>query len=159
MTEVGSPADDLRRRGFEQGAARFARGEGMWYGKGAIYFVCTNGGAARKGQVWKLTPDPAGGSLELFIECTHPGPMENPDNITVSPWGDLVLCEDESSVNTDGVQRLYGVTPAGDVYILARNRMNRSEFAGATFSPDGTTLFVNVQRPGLTLAIRGPWRR
>lgn len=159
MKEVGSPGDDLRMRGFEQGAARFARGEGMWYGKGAIYFVCTNGGAALKGQVWKLTPSAAGGSLELFIECTHPGPMENPDNITVSPWGDLVLCEDESSVNTDGVQRLYGVTPAGDVYILARNRMNRSEFAGATFSPDGTTLFVNIQRPGLTLAIHGPWRR
>jgi uncharacterized protein len=30
--------------------------------------------------------------------------------------------------------------------------------AGATFSPDGTTLFVNVQRRGLTLAITGPWK-
>ena len=31
------------------------------------------------------------------------------------------------------------------------------EFCGACFSPDGTTLFVNIQRPGLTLAITGPW--
>jgi len=33
-----------------------------------------------------------------------------------------------------------------------------SEFAGATFSPDGRTLFVNMQNgPGLTYAILGPW--
>jgi uncharacterized protein len=158
LDEVGSPLDDLRYRGFERGAARFARGEGMWYGRGGVYFVCTSGGAAKMGQVWKLTRDAAGGELELFIECEHPGPMENPDNITVSPWGDLILCEDEASFRADGVQRLYGVTPEGEVYVLGRNRLNRSEFAGATFSPDGTTLFVNIQRPGMTLAIVGPWR-
>ena len=131
----------------------------MWYGKGAVYFVCTSGGAAKKGQVWKIELDAEGGVLELFIECAHPGPMENPDNITVSPWGDLILCEDETGADTDGVQRLYGVTAGGDIYVLGRNRMNRSEFAGATFSPDGTTLFVNIHRPGLTLAITGPWTR
>lgn len=32
-----------------------------------------------------------------------------------------------------------------------------SEFAGAAFSPDGKWLFVNVQAPGVTLAITGPW--
>ena len=31
------------------------------------------------------------------------------------------------------------------------------EWAGATFSPDGHWLFVNLQRPGITLAITGPW--
>jgi secreted PhoX family phosphatase len=31
-------------------------------------------------------------------------------------------------------------------------------FAGATFSPDGSTLFVNLQSPGLTFAMTGPWR-
>lgn len=159
LDEVGSPLDDLRYRGFERGAARFARGEGMWYGGGAVYFVCTSGGSAKKGQVWKLVPDGADDVLELFIECAHPGPMENPDNITVAPWGDLILCEDEASFNADGVQRLCGVTPGGEVYVLGRNRLNRSEFAGATFSPDGTTLFVNIQRPGMTLAIAGPWSR
>ncbi|MFM1889879.1 MAG: hypothetical protein RLZZ565_636, partial [Planctomycetota bacterium] len=34
-----------------------------------------------------------------------------------------------------------------------------SEFAGATFSPDGRVLYVNLQRPGLTFAVRGPWSR
>jgi secreted PhoX family phosphatase len=31
--------------------------------------------------------------------------------------------------------------------------------AGCTWSPDGTWLFVNVQRPGATYAITGPWGR
>jgi uncharacterized protein len=34
-----------------------------------------------------------------------------------------------------------------------------SEFAGAGFSPDGHWLFVNVQYPGETYAITGPWQR
>jgi secreted PhoX family phosphatase len=31
--------------------------------------------------------------------------------------------------------------------------MSNTEFAGCCYSPDGSTLFVNLQRPGLTLAI------
>ena len=45
----------------------------------------------------------------------------------------------------------------GAVYPLALNAFNDSELAGATFSPDGQTLFANIQHPGLTLAIWGPW--
>ena len=32
-----------------------------------------------------------------------------------------------------------------------------SEFAGACYSPNGQWLFVNVQSPGITFAITGPW--
>ena len=35
--------------------------------------------------------------------------------------------------------------------------MNKSEFAGTCFTPDGSILFVNMQGCGLTVAIRGPW--
>lgn len=49
------------------------------------------------------------------------------------------------------------MTPAGKLYKLGHNVFNKSEFAGATFSPDGGELFVNIQNPGITLAIRGPW--
>jgi hypothetical protein len=52
-----------------------------------------------------------------------------------------------------------GITPAGQFYKLGRNAMSDSELAGATFSPDGTTLFVNIQHEGLTLAITGPWQQ
>lgn len=158
---VEAPEDDLRHRGHEQGAARFARGEGMWYGNGAVYFACTEGGPAKIGQIWKYTPSPAEGAageadepgrLELFVESTDPGVLENADNVTVAPWGDLFVCEDSS----DG-DHLVGITPGGELYRFGRNALSNSELAGSVFSPDGSTLFVNLQDDGLTLAITGPW--
>ena len=68
------------------------------------------------------------------------------------PNGDLLVCEDH-----EGIQRLIGVTSAGAYYVMASNPRGASEFAGATFAPDGSTLFVNLQQQGGTLAITGPW--
>ncbi|HZI51574.1 MAG TPA: alkaline phosphatase PhoX, partial [Terriglobia bacterium] len=34
----------------------------------------------------------------------------------------------------------------------------QNEWAGACFSPDGEWLFVNIQTPGVTFAITGPWK-
>ncbi len=161
LEDIQSPDDSLRTRGFAKGAARFRRGEGMWAGSDGIYFCCTDGGSRKCGQIWRYRPSAAEGTkdeaeapgmLELFIEPNDPTVLEHPDNITVSPWGDLVVCEDGT-----GEQFLVGVTPGGRLYPIARNAASSSEFAGATFSPDGTTLFVNLQGLGLTLAIRGAW--
>lgn len=161
IDNVESPDDDLRHQGFASGAACFARGEGMWFGDGELYFACTNGGLAQKGQIWRFTPDPqegtadegrSAGMLELFIEPDDANLVENADNLVVSPWGDLILCEDGPAD-----QFLVGVTPQGTTYKLGRNALDWSEFAGATFSPDGSTLFVNIQHAGLTFAIVGPW--
>ena len=158
---VHAPEDDLRYRGFDAGAARFARGEGMWYGDGDVFFACTNGGPARKGQVWRYTPSPAegreapgepAGTLELFVEPNDGTLVENADNVTVAPWGDLIVCEDGT-----GEDFMVGVTPGGELYKLARCAASASELAGACFSPDGSTLFVNIQAEGYTVAIRGPW--
>ena len=41
--------------------------------------------------------------------------------------------------------------PAGDY--------RQNEWAGACYSPDGHWLFVNIQTPGITFAITGPWKR
>lgn len=161
LENVDSPKDDLRLQGFAKGAARFARGEGMWYGNGAVFVSCTIGGRARKGQIWRYVPAPAvkgeplaatGGMLELFLEPDDPSVLDNCDNLTVSPWGDLIVCEDGP-----GAQHLRGVTPQGRVYTFAKNVRSGSELAGATFSPDKSTLFVNLQWLGMTLAITGPW--
>lgn len=153
---VDSPAGDLKDRGFRRGALRFARGEGLALGEGRggseIYVSCTMGGPARLGQVWRYRPD--SDELELFVESTSPERFKNCDNVTVSPWGDLVLCEDGPE---NQPQYLRGVTPLGEIYPLAAN--SYSEFAGACFSPDGSTLFVNAQSPGITFAVTGPWRR
>lgn len=163
LDDVDSPNNDLRLQGAERGAAIFARGEGMWFGRNTVFFACTKGGWQQAGQIWKYTPSPGEGSereksepgvLELFIEPNDHGLIDMADNVTVAPWGDLVICEDGSDT-----QYLVGATPEGKLYKLARNAKGVSEFAGATFSPDGSTLFVNMQYDGLTFAITGPWDR
>lgn len=148
---VESPQDDLRKRGRDQGAATFARGEGMWHGREAVYFACTSGGRNKKGQIWRYLPESS--RLELFVEPNDPNLLENADNMTVAPWGDLLVCENGKAPN-----QVVGVTPEGKLYTLARNAANGSEFAGVVVSPDASTVFVNIQSPGLTLAITGPWR-
>jgi uncharacterized protein len=138
------------------GAARFNRLEGAFFAGGAFWFDDTIGGEARLGQIFRYLP--ASNTLELFYEGTEPGKMESPDNIVVTPWGDLWFAEDEAVIG-DTINRVMGVTPDGQVYPFARNRLNDSEFAGPTFSPDGKTFFVNFQNPGITFAIWGPFAR
>ena len=70
----------------------------------------------------------------------------------MAPFGDLLVCEDNSIA-----QHIVGITASGGMYRFAANARRDSEFAGVTFSPDGSTLFVNLQKPGLTFAINGPW--
>ena len=72
----------------------------------------------------------------------------------MAPNGHLVVCEDQYTANVNN--HIRGVTPEGQTYDIARLHV-QTELAGACFSPDGTTLFVNVQKPGYTVAITGPW--
>ncbi|BAY32047.1 hypothetical protein NIES2107_39330 [Nostoc carneum NIES-2107] len=145
-------ASSVRGQGQAKGAAIFSRGEGAWYGDGNIYFTCTNGGAVGQGQVFAYNPRK--NTLTLVVESPAENILNFPDNITVAPFGDLFLCEDGS--NTEYV---IGVNQKGELYRFAANAINGSEFAGACFSPDGRTMFVNIQDPGITCAIWGPWNR
>ncbi len=155
LEDVESPNDDLRHQAHSKGAAIFSRGEGAWWGNSSAYFTCTNGGSASLGQIFRYIPSrDNGGTLQLFVEPTSAEQFAAPDNICVAPSGDVVVCEDG-----DGTQYVHGVTQEGQVYKIAANSLNNSEFAGSCFSPDGTTLFVNAQRPGITYAITGPWLR
>jgi len=99
------------------------------------------------------------GAFPKFADMTFDGP----DNVTVTPWGTLVLAE-------DGVRASHVLSsvPGGPTYAIARNMLSNgtsngsptySEFTGPTFSPDGRVLFVNIQVPGITLAITGPWEK
>jgi secreted PhoX family phosphatase len=142
-------------QGWKQGGCRFNRPEGCWYGDGSIFFSCTDGGDAGRGQIWRYRPAEDGGELTLVFESPSRELLDSPDNVCVSPRGGIVLCEDGS-----GRQHLRGLTREGKLFDFAANLANDSEFAGATFSPDGGTLFVNIQRhPGATFAIQGPWER
>jgi hypothetical protein len=147
-------------QGFRAGGANFARLEGAWYENGAIYIVSTSGGSAAEGQIWEYRPlGDDEGYLTLIYESPSGMVLDNPDNICVSPrTGGLVLCEDGNS----DPEYLHGLTTGGRVFRLAQNNVpgqTGSEFAGATFSLDGQTLFANLQGPGLTFAIWGPWER
>lgn len=151
--------DAIFRQGWERGGARFSRVEGCFYSDGAIYFTSTDGGNMRLGQIWEYRPglEAAGDQLRLVFESPDPTVLKQPDNVCVSPRGGVVICEDGFAPN-----HLRALTPEGRVFDLAMNTAGDGggEFAGATFSPDGRTLFVNLQRdPGATYAIWGPWER
>ena len=100
----------------------------------------------------------------LVFESTNPAILNAPDNICVGPRGGLVLCEDAA-----GTCHLRGLSARGEIFTFARNIMNDREFAGATFSPDGRVLFVNIQGMGrldddptlrsMSFAIWGPWEK
>ena len=150
MNDIQSPENDLRYRGFDAGAALFARGEGMWYGDGEIFFACTNGGPQKFGQIFRY--DIQSAELELFAESEDKTVLHACDNLTVTPWGSIMVCEDNGEEN-----RMHLIDKEGNISLFAINKSSGSELAGAVFSPSGKTLFVNIQENGETVAITGPW--
>jgi uncharacterized protein len=177
-------------QGEAQGGASFRRGEGCWYDRGVVYVVDTSGGPAGKGSVWALKLDRGRGngsrrseqaSLTAIFVSPDEDTADNPDNITVSPRGGLLVCEDGfGRLAGDGSRefgtRLIGINDRGGSFVFAENNVvidgpipdkpqiepgdyRGMEFAGATFSPAGDELFVNNYLPGITFAITGPWRR
>jgi secreted PhoX family phosphatase len=159
---VPDPAEGDTVRELHQ-ATRVPKAEGTWFGQGCVWFVSSRGdgpGAEDEdersdgvhgGQIWCY--DPNRNSLRLVVRFEQDDDFEGPDNIMVSPHGFAVMCTD----GEDDDQFLAGITAEGDTFPLAYNRLSGDEFAGACFSPDGQTLFVNIQDPGTTLAIWGPW--
>ena len=151
-------------QGLAEGAARFARLEGAFYGDGGIYVVSTNGGDALAGQVFHYRPTSAEtGELRLVFESPSKDILDSPDNMVVSPRGGLVLCEDGT-----GDQFIRGLDRQGRIVNLVRapdTGSERDEFAGSCFSPDGRVLFFNAQgsrwhggsRTSATYALWGPW--
>jgi uncharacterized protein len=139
--------------------------EGQWWADDGAFFVSsyarTDDGSVHphNGQVWFYDPKRRTVTLKTIFGVnpdpdTDNGNFDGPDNITVSPHGGLILAEDG-----EGIQHLVGVTSQGKAYPLARNDYNDSEFCGPAFSANGHILFVNIQSPGFTLAITGPWGR
>ena len=154
------------------GAAGFSRLEGQIYDTGVVYFTSTQGGGDAEtgpeliagygngfGQVWAY--DTRSEKLRLVYQSPGKETFDFPDNITVSNRGTLVVCEDHDVDNY-----IRGLNKGGQLWDIALNRAANAngtprfddEFAGSTFSPDKSTLFVNIQASaGLTFAIWGPW--
>ena len=169
IDEPDPAGDTVRYEAQGKGAAIFGRLEGAWYGNGRIYVLTTDGGPARQGQVFEL--DPATDSFRVLFASPGAEMLNAPDNMCVSPRGGLVLCEDGG-----GTEYVHGLTTEGEIFRFAANDVDLrggsagksvqpadyrgSEWAGSVFEPrNGNWLFVNVQSPGITLAITGPWRQ
>ncbi|MBA3263832.1 MAG: DUF839 domain-containing protein [Thermoleophilaceae bacterium] len=177
-------------QGYAKGGALFNRLEGCWEDGGSIFFVSTSGGDAKNGdvnsdgyeegfgQVWEYRPYWRDGVLRLVYESPGAAQLDSPDNLTVTPRGGLIMCEDDASsahVDThplapgiDNVNRLIGLGRSGEAFELAVNVLNAAELAGCCFSPSGRTLFFNVfgssisggeQLEGMTCAVTGRWRK
>lgn len=165
----------VARQGWAQGAAYFSRLEGSAFDNGVVYFTSTQGGGPAEtsigpigngygngfGQIWAYHARAQ--ILQLLYQSPGPDTLDFPDNVTTSARGTLVVCEDSSNDNY-----LRGLSRGGQLFDIALNRLVSStgtprfddEFAGSTFSPDGHTLFVNIQASnGMTFAIWGPWHR
>ncbi|MET9426002.1 alkaline phosphatase PhoX [Streptomyces sp. NPDC006540] len=172
-TEV--PDRDARtvsvRKQFSDGeVTRGRKLEGMWWGDGGVYIVSSyareESPEQHDGQVWFYDPRRRTLTLKVLLgvnpDPSKDGTYDGPDNITVSPYGGLIIAEDG-----EGVQHLIGATDSGRTYPIARNEFNVgteddpdfSEFAGVVFSPDGRTLYASIQTPGIMFAITGPWKR
>jgi len=163
LDDVGAPLDDLRLRGYALGAARFSRPEGVCMVDGVFYFSCTSAGALGEGQLWRYVPSKhegrarerqSPGFAELFYEVTDTTLMVRPDNLAATPFDEILVCEDPEH----SPARLLVMDREREFYVLAQSRRSGA-LAGAVFSPDGSTLFVNMQNEGIMLAITGPWKK
>ena len=162
------------KQGIAQGGARFRRLEGCWWGDFKGYFLSTNGGPVSEGQVFEY--DPHQRDAQAHLRLADRQRSRQPDNITVTPRGGLLLCEDAAGGANIIGERLVGLTLEGQTFTFAQNNIvldaaqiaaagktvapndyRTQEFAGACYSPDGEWLFVNIQTPGITFAITGPW--
>jgi uncharacterized protein len=151
-------------QGEVQGGTAFARLEGCWFEGRALNICSTNGGLVTSGQVWRFHPDAQ--TITLLFESPSELVIGHPDNICATPGGGLLLCEDGDRQG----MLIHGLRADGSLFRFARNDVilpsatgdefddfRDSEWAGACFSPDGRWLFVNLQKPGVTFAITGPW--
>ncbi len=152
VLESEGPAARVTKQGIDDGAALFDYLEGADFKNGAVTFNSAYGGDQNHGQVWRYSPSK--GTLRLLYETHNRDILDTPDNVAVSPRGGVLLCE-------DGYPRNYlrGLTPAGQIFDFGENLLDGggSEFSGPAYTPDGKTLMVSIQRPGIMLAITGPW--
>jgi uncharacterized protein len=176
-TDAEQHPEAVYEQGRAQGAARFVGLEGAHWADGSVYFVASEAGDDGKGQIWRYTPKGTKkGTLTLLFESHSGHVLDQPDSLTVSPRGGVVVGEDGDGEDVNkGTNFLRCLTPAGTIATFARNdtpldlhayddelaphTIGRSEWSGLCYSPDGRWLFAHLQYPGETSAITGPWEK
>ncbi len=156
----GSNGRSVFRQGYVQGGMRFRRLEGCWLDDGHLYFVSTTGGWAGKGQIWELAL--GDDHLRLLYESPGRDVLDMPDNLATMAGGALLLCEDGGTPS-----RLSLLTASGEVMPIAENNVVldglkgfRGDYRGGEWCGVcriGEWVFANLQEPGISFAITGPW--
>lgn len=163
-------------QGRAKGGARFLGLEGASWVDGGVTFVASTAGDTGNGQVWRYEPkDHNTGTLRLVYESKDAKTLNNPDAVAIGANGAIFLAEDGDGDADGGDNWLRVLTSSGEVADLAQviapldlhywnaedfpepGPTGASEMAGMCFTPDGKQLLVNVQYPGVTCVITGPW--
>lgn len=137
------------------GMTTFNNAEGIWYSRGVAYFTTK----ADK-VVW--AHDIRAGTIErLFDRSVAPdSSLDAVDNVTVSPTGDVLVCEDGGNMEIGIITTRREVAPL--IRFEGRDHEG-SEVCGVVFSPDGDRLYCTSQRafggPGAVYEISGPFNR
>ncbi len=111
----------VRKQFTNDQVTRSRKLEGAWWGDEGAYFVASyarfSDGSVNEhdGQVWFYDPEDETIVLKTIFGV-NPNPDEDtnydgPDNITVSPYGGVILAEDG-----EGLSHLVGVTRKGEAY-------------------------------------------
>jgi uncharacterized protein len=153
-------------------AAHFDGGEGTWFDEGIVYF--TTKGDQR---VW--TYDTASAQLDILYDEAAVGPdapLSGVDNITVSPSGDIYVCEDGRDHDICLITPEFEITrflkldPVTHAGPPPGNPVAGNETVGVVFSPDGSRMYFGAQRSfgvggnpnipaGVVYEVRGPFRQ
>ena len=132
-------------------ATVFNGGEGIVATKGEIYFT-TKG----DNRVWEYMPYSQ--TIKGIYDFERDdGVLSGVDNITVAPFGDLLVAEDGGNMELVLVSDDGATTP-----IFRVVGEDHSELTGPAFDPSGRRLYVNSQRGGplgvgVTFEISGPF--
>jgi secreted PhoX family phosphatase len=142
-------------------ATRFNGGEGLWHHEGIVYFT-TKGDR----KVWAY--DTAAATLDVLYDhrLTPAAALNAVDNVTVSPFGDVYVCED------GGNMEICLITPERQVAPFVRlvgDDHADSEMTGVVFDPSARRMYFSSQRAyphiaatpvadGATYEVSGPFR-
>ncbi|HEX2085625.1 MAG TPA: alkaline phosphatase PhoX [Solirubrobacteraceae bacterium] len=153
-------------------ATTFARAEGIWFDSGMVYVATT---ADSKIHAYDTVSE----RIEVIYDkekIANP-PLDMPDNISVSPSGDLFIAENHEA--EDGHLDVMLLTPdlviapfvsvEGSKHVYDNPIVGPSELTGPVFDPSGTRFFFTSQRartasvgsspgPGEVYEVTGPFR-
>jgi len=142
------------------GMTRFASGEGIWFDSGTIYFT-TKG----DNRVWAYDTERSMIETIYDLAVTPDGPLSGVDNVTVSSFGDVYVCEDGGNLEICVITPEREVAPVmrvtGPAHEGVPGTPVSSEIAGVIFDPSGRRMYFSSQRgfvTGVVYEVSGPFR-